>query len=93
MGLNVFDNLTPQLQEPDSASDSSEDEDEDEEHFPLARKREFHLGRFCANRTVAFHKFMHWEVSHHKYAIMHLLLLNDFAPPASTPYIKRCPKK
>jgi hypothetical protein len=58
-GVSAFNSLTFQPREPDSASDSSDEEDQ--EHF--SRKKDFHLGRFCANRTVAFHKFMHWEVS------------------------------
>ncbi len=41
--------------------ESDEDDDSDEDRLKL--RREFNLGRFCAQRTRVFHGIAHWEVS------------------------------
>ncbi|CAL1704452.1 unnamed protein product [Somion occarium] len=42
-------------------SDSSDESDSEEEDEKPSLKKEFHLGRFCARRTLVFHHFTHWE--------------------------------
>ncbi|KAA1471139.1 hypothetical protein DENSPDRAFT_837066 [Dentipellis sp. KUC8613] len=46
--------------EPEDDDDSSDSSDSDERS---SLRKEFHLGRFCATRTRAYHKFSHWEYS------------------------------
>ncbi|KAK7693412.1 hypothetical protein QCA50_002980 [Cerrena zonata] len=48
--------------EPLAETDGSSGEDaSDEESLRGRRKKEFHLGRFCARRARVFHSFTHWE--------------------------------
>ncbi|KAL4074404.1 hypothetical protein V8B97DRAFT_1949545 [Scleroderma yunnanense] len=58
-----FEDLT------DDESDDSEPDAsvEDSDRGPSKkRKKEFHLGRFCAARTRVYHEFNHWEYSLYK---------------------------
>jgi len=56
--LIVYQDLTDEESDGSESHTSAEDSDKGS----LARRKEFHLGRFCAARTRVYHEFNHWEV-------------------------------